>query len=271
MRKPYKRDCLSAIWVDEGRNKNYLKFVVMSSNIEKYKNDIQKLVKTGEAVYDKLKDIKNLAQVRQDYEMWYSESYAVIKIILPDRISDFGKMYYDDKTKSGLKTHFQYVEPKNEISNWGFSTVDKIDVAKSIFDSQIGILKSCEKRFESSLFDIQQLLQADIFDSELDAARELNKKGYTRGAGAIVGVVLEGHLSQVCRNHNTAIKKNHPTINDLNQLLKDNGIIEILTWRFIQHLTDLRNLCDHKKQLEPAKEEIDELINGVEKISKTLY
>jgi hypothetical protein len=250
----------------------------MTSNIDKYKNDIRKLINTGEAIFKKMKDNNNLAQLRQDYEMWYSESYAIIKIILPDRILDFSKMYYDDKKKEGLKTYFQYT-PSTIIKGNNYDFLDigdsvvppkMIDIAKSVFDSQIGILKSCEKRFESSLFDIKQLLQADIFESELEAARELNKKGFTRGAGAVVGVVLEGHLMQVCNNHKI-VKKNNPTINDLNQLLKDDGIIETPTWRSIQHLGDLRNLCDHKKQKEPTKEEIAELIQGVEKISKTLY
>ena len=251
----------------------------MTSNIEKYKNDILQLIKTGEAIFKKMKDNKNLAQLRRAYEMWYSESYAIIKIILPDRILDFSKMYYEDKKKEGLKTYFQYT-PSTIIkgNNYDFLDIEDsevppkmIEIAKAVFDSQIGILKSCEKRFESSLFDIKQLLQADIFESELEASRELNKKGFTRGAGAVVGVVLEGHLRQVCNNHKITVIKNDPTINDLNQLLKDNGIIETPTWRSIQHLGDLRNLCDHKKQKEPTKEEIEELIQGVEKTNKTLY
>ncbi len=77
----------------------------MTSNIEKYKNDIRKLIKTGDTIFKKMKINENLAQLRQDFEMWYSESYAIIKIILPDRISDFSKMYYDDKKKEGLKTY----------------------------------------------------------------------------------------------------------------------------------------------------------------------
>lgn len=240
----------------------------MLSNIEKYKKDIQKLIKAGEAILKKMKSNDNLAEFRQNYEIWYSESHAVIKIILPDRISDFAKMYYDDKTKNGLKVHFQYTPPK--VDDLWFST-PTIEVAKAIFDSQIGVLKSCDKKFQSSLFDIKQLLQADIFDSELDAAKELNKKGFLRGAGAIAGVVLEGHLSQVCANHKITIRKKHPTINDFNQLLKDKNIIETPSWRFIQQLADIRNLCDHKKDTEPTKEDIEELIKGVDKICKTLY
>ena len=239
----------------------------MESKIDKYKLDIQQLINDGETILKKLHTLDDLVQLRQEFEIWYSESYALIKVVLPDRINDFSKMYYNDKTKNGLMTYFQHIP--SMLDEWGDSTI--IDQVKSVLDSQIGILKSCEKRFESSLFDIKQLLQADIFDSELDAARELNKKGFLRAAGAISGVVLEGHLKQVCINHNIVIKKTNPTISDFNQLLKDNEIIETHDWRFIQRLGDIRNLCDHKKQQEPTKEEIEELIKGVEKIIKTLF
>jgi len=47
--------------------------------------------------------------------------------------------------------------------------------------------------------------------------------------------------------------------------------IETPTWRFIQHLSDLRNLCDHNKDREPTKDEVNELIVGVTKITKTLF
>ena len=62
-------------------------------------------------------------------------------------------------------------------------------------------------RFESSLFDIQQLVTADLFNSELDAASELAKKKFLRAAGALAGVVLEKHLRQVCKSHSVTIRK----------------------------------------------------------------
>jgi hypothetical protein len=239
----------------------------MNSNLENYKADLSSLIKRGESILKKIKDQNTLVLQRQDFEMWYSESLAVIKIVLPDRALDFSKMYYDDKSKSGIKACFQHVR-----DTWQDAfEIPYNEVAKSILDSQIGVLKSCQRRFESSLFDIKQIIQADIFETELDAASELNKKGFMRGAGAIAGVVLEGHLAQVCGNHNLSIRKNNPTINDFNEVLKANEIIDVPTWRFIQHLGDLRNLCDHKKQKEPTKENIEELITGVKKITKNLY
>ena len=35
----------------------------MTSNIEKYKNDIRKLIKSGEAIFKKMKDNKNFAEL----------------------------------------------------------------------------------------------------------------------------------------------------------------------------------------------------------------
>jgi len=76
------------------------------------------------------------------------------------------------------------------------------------FDQQVAILKSAEARFDSSLFDIKQLVQADLLDSEVDAAKLLLKNKFFRAAGAICGVVIEKHLAQVCENHGLKLQKN---------------------------------------------------------------
>jgi hypothetical protein len=44
-----------------------------------------------------------------------------------------------------------------------------------------------------------------------------------------------------------------------------------MTGRKIQHLGDIRNLCDHNKNREPKNEEVDDIVSGVETIIKTVY
>ncbi len=234
------------------------------SNIEKYKKDIDSLVKKGEKILLHLKNNRDLDWFRKEYEIWYSESLSLIKVVLPNRAGDFESYYYQ-KGESCLKDCIVY---KSELDDFLKDTAEEASI---LFENQLGIVKSARRRFESSLFDIRQLVQADLFDSELDAARELNEKGFARGAGAITGVVLEAHLAQVCENHKIKVKKKNPSINDYNQLLKDNSVIDTKDWRFIQHLADLRNLCDHKKKREPTRENIEKLINSVEKITKTIF
>lgn len=60
-------------------------------------------------------------------------------------------------------------------------------------------------------------------------------------------------------------------ISDYNELFKKEDIYDTINWRFIQHLWDIRNLCDHKKQRDPSNDEIEELINGTDKVIKTIF
>jgi hypothetical protein len=53
-------------------------------------------------------------------------------------------------------------------------------------------------------------------------------------------------------------------------LLKVNNIIEVPQWRHISMLADIRNVCDHHKGAEPSLEQVTDLINGVEKVIKTI-
>jgi len=267
----------------------------METNLNRYEKDLDRLIVEGNLLYyaliveyypekDEIKkqfgkkydDLKNkIGTFSEKYQTWYSESLECLRQILPSRIDDFVG-YYKSQTKRKDLTYANYtisdcLQGLEVTAGLYGQKVVGPDAAISIFKQQLNIIKSLKRKFGSSLFEIRALVQADLFDSELDAARELNKKGFIRGAGAVAGVVLESHLSQVCDSHKIRITKKKPTINDFNQLLKDNEVIETPTWRFIQHLGDLRNLCDHNKKREPKKEEIEELINGVEKITKTLF
>jgi len=85
------------------------------------------------------------------------------------------------------------------------------------------------------------------------------------------GVVLEAHLQRVATNHSVSISKKDPTISDLNDPLKAASVYDTPTWRKIQHLADLRNLCDHKKSREPTETEVRDLIAGVASIVKTVF
>ena len=64
------------------------------------------------------------------------------------------------------------------------------DAVIPLFRQQLAIIKAVKARFESSLFDLRQLVQADLFDSDLEAAKELAGKNFTTAAGALAGVAL---------------------------------------------------------------------------------
>lgn len=266
----------------------------MVSNLNRYENDLSKLVDLG-----KLMDLdlqirsteregkldKQQAELKKKvdgifesgYQRWYTESLTVIRQLLPDRLPEFETLYKGEGRRKDINA-MTYT-----IQDWlkGIQAVPHTYTGKKPFDdfatmgmrfrTQLQILKSIEARFESSLFDIKQLTKADLFDSELDSARELLENGFLRGAGAIAGVVLEKHLSEVCTNHKVTIRKKNPTISDYNDVLKKEEVIDVPNWRFVQRLGDLRNLCTHKKKREPTESEVAELIDGTDKVIKTLF
>ena len=274
----------------------------MASNLDRYKEDLERLIKQGNSLCNSIQHgclpeefrqankgtfsdseyrayIATLPDFRINYQTWYSESLILIKKLLPDRLIDFKKQYESpDLNSEGLKTNFNYsiedylmgITVESTLYDVTTVTADPY-AAVPRFQQQLRILKAAQRRFESSLFDIRQLLQMDLFDSELDAAREMQKKGFLRCAGVIAGVVLEKHLGEVCNNHNIKITKKKPTIGDYNEKLYANNVYDLPTQRQIQHLADIRNLCGHSKEREPTSEEIDDIIRGVERITKNVF
>ena len=111
---------------------------------------------------------------------------------------------------------------------------------------------------------------AELQDSELSAAAQL-KKINLRAAGALAGVVLERHLQRVNVNHNAAPNKKNPTIAYLNDPLKQAGVYDVPTWRKIQLLADIRNICSHQKNVDPTSDQVDELIAGVNSVIKSVF
>ena len=265
----------------------------MLKKFETYEEDLKKLKDRGnmlhvsmqyecypenieEAYGEDWKKIKKLLpSFSEDYQAWYSESLSLIKQLLPDRLHDFIRHYEKPKPRKDLSSENYRIEDFLQglkvTKGWEKEKVVGPDAAIPHFQQQQAILNAVSSRFKSSLFDIRQLVQADLFDSELSAARELLKKGFVRASGAMAAVVLEKHLSQVADNHNIKTRKKNPTISDFNDLLKKDDVLDTPSWRQIQRLGDIRNLCDHNKDRDPTKDEAEELISGVEKICKTLF
>lgn len=266
----------------------------MPSNLDRYKDDLRKLVTQGETMMDdgylrdleekrtlkkKEKELKDKVHgsFERDYQKWYTEACALIRQVLPERLDEFEALYKGEGKRKEIKASTYNIQDWLNGVRAGVNryTEEKVyedfGIAFMRFYTQLEIVRSLKRRFESSLFEIKQLVQADLLDSELDAARELHKNGFLRGAGVLAGVVLESHLAQVCSNHAVANRKKNPTISDYNDLLKKNGVIDVPMWRFIQRLGDLRNLCGHKKKREPTEDEVAELIDGVDKTTKNLY
>lgn len=267
-----------------------------TSNLEKYRKDLDSLLSEAstlalclsyEATPDRVqkalfrshkgdeesveKFLKDLPSFKKAYQHWYSEAVTLVKQLLPDRLKDFVRLYERPTTRRTIDAVTYRIEDACQgiqTSRLG-DVLTSMQTAIPLLDQQVAIVESIKRRFESSLFDIKQLVQADLYDSELDISRGLLKSGFARAAGAIAGVVLEGHLKEVRDRHD--LPKKLTTITPIIEALRTANIIELSQHRQIQFLGDIRNKCGHKNSSDPTPEEVADLISGVEKVIKTVF
>ena len=224
---------------------------------------------------DKVEEyVRTLPDFKSKYQAWYSEALSLIKQALPDRLDDFLSHYEYPRARKQITFENymirDYLQGLHVTRGIHKDTVVDASAAIPEFSQQLNIVKAAKDILDSLLVDLTGILQADLFDSEVDSARALANSGFLRASGAVCGVVIEKHLKQVCNSHAIVIKKRNPAISDFNQALKDNNVIEIAQWRRVQLLADIRNTCDHSKGNEPSKEDTDDLIAGTNKVLKTI-
>lgn len=272
----------------------------MSERTKRFADELDELIKDGEMLtyamqYDCMPDhfkkqyltvfggdeeelnvfLKKLPDFSAKYQAWYSKAQAVIKQVMPDRLADF--VSYFEVLKGRKEITFQnymirdYLQGLKVTRGWEKDVVADGSSAIPEFAQQLNIVGAAKSTLGSRLMDLMAVLQADLFDTEIETAGVLAKAGYLRAAGAICGVVIEKHLLHICDVHGVMVRKKNPGISDLNQLLRDADTLTVPQWRFIQHLADIRNICDHAKGREPTREEIEDLVSGAEKVLKTVF
>lgn len=216
---------------------------------------------------------KKEAQFQYDYQRWYTKALKVMSIFALDRVEEF-RNYYEINPKRKSLDYGTYViqdyimgVAPNEYRIPNFDTRKQVLIC---FFNQLTILKAVVDRQDSILDNIEGEFFAELQDNQIVVAKQLAKVSL-RAAGTLIGVVIESHLQKIASAHAIKINKKFPTIADLNDPLKTASIINIATWRKISYLADLRNLCSHKKDSEPTKEQIEELIQGAEWLNKNVY
>ena len=224
-----------------------------------------------ESLQEKNKD-KNYS-FHLEYQKWYSKAIKIIAFLAPDRFTEF-KAYYevDPKRKSlgygtyVIQDYIKGVAPSSYTYS-DFNT--KGEALKNLYN-QYTILGAIAPRVNSILADIQSALYIELQDLELDTAKSLLKVN-VRSAGVIAGVILEGYLSKILNKHNLKSQKKNPTLSEFNEILKTNNVYDLSVWRKISYLGDIRNNCAHKNEKEPTKEQVEELIEGTNWVSKNVF
>ena len=227
--------------------------------------------------YDKyLEQISNLTESYKKigpfssvYQSFYTKAYRVVAALAPERLKDFQAQY--KRTTGELKSASNYTiyDGLMGISQTFGGSFGPSSALRKV-ENQVDILKAIRSNLGSALFEIEQTMRMDLFDTELEAAKHLLSRGHLRAAGAVAGVVLEEHLKVSSLKYGFQSRKKAPSIADFNEYLKAEGVIDTIVWRRIQGLADIRNLCDHSKDRSPEKEDVEDLISGVDRVLKFL-
>jgi len=188
-----------------------------------------------------------------DYQDWYSSCCALLeRNYNKERTSEF-KSEYENNIKKIISANYMSRDTEYKL-------VDS-------FKHQASILNALPLYLEHRVSDMELTIASILMGDELLEAEYLLKKGFIRAAGALAGVVLERHLKMQCDKNEPKLKyPKNATISKLSDILKDNNLLDIPEWRKIQYLGDIRNKCDHDKNVEPKKEEVAKLISEVEEM-----
>lgn len=143
---------------------------------------------------------------------------------------------------------------KYENQSYMNGNVNRFKYLKTVF-------LATKEDFEGGyLSSYKRIVQAEIFDTELEQARELLKNGYYVAAAVITGLVLETTLRELCNIENITVGK----MNKMNDDLAKAGVYNSLVQKQITALAGIRNSAAHGKIDEFTKVDVEQMIPAIE-------
>lgn len=125
------------------------------------------------------------------------------------------------------------------------------------------IFLAAKEDFEGGyLSSVRNLVQAEVFSTELEQARELLAAGYQTPAAVICGVVLETNLRSLCDARAIAAGK----LDKMNADLAKAGQYNSLVQKRITALAAIRNSAAHGKSTEFGESDVRSMIDETEKL-----
>jgi len=125
------------------------------------------------------------------------------------------------------------------------------------------VFLAAKEDFEGGyLSSVRTLVQAEVFSTELDQARELLSAGYAAAAAIISGVVLEANLRELCTRHSLAAGK----LERMNADLVKAGAYNILVQKKITALAAIRNSAAHGNTAEFMPSDVGAMLADIERL-----
>ena len=214
----------------------------------------------------------NIFYLDEAYNVFYAKACRIISVVLPERLQEFKSCYIYDK-KASQKGSFRAIADYFNNSTTELTSFEKSleEHTYNLFIQQKNILLSTYEIIDSTLFEIENIMQFNLFINELDIAQDLLNKKYVRAAGVIASTVFDGHLKTVCKNNPNITLKSKDTIGKYIEYLRNAKVIDAIEQRKLQCLNDTRTLCCHKKDREPTETEVQDLITGTKRVLSDIH
>ncbi len=141
------------------------------------------------------------------------------------------------------------------------------------FDSYIRQLQRIKAVFLAAKEDyeggylntVRNLVQAEVFGSELEQASELLLAGYASAAAVIAGVVLETTVRNLCTDHGL----DHGRLDKMNAELAKASVYNSIQQKRITAMAAIRNSAAHGKTDEFSIGDVKGMIDDVERFLTT--
>lgn len=132
-------------------------------------------------------------------------------------------------------------------------------------ESGIGILRALKNDIEGGfLTNVRELILAELFKDFLEMASHLLDAGYKDPAASLIGAILEDGLRKIAVKHGVRVKDSDD-IAALNTKLADKEIYSRLLQKQIQFWKSVRDSADHGKFDEYKKEDVRDMLKGVQR------
>ena len=146
--------------------------------------------------------------------------------------------------------------------------VQSYDTNPRVIKRLTPILMAAYDDFKNGFLNsFKQIVQAEVFDSELEQARSLLNSGYKNSSAVIAGVVLETAIKELCVNNGIELEKKKLT--RLNEDLAKAGVYNALQQKLITAMADIRNNAAHGDYDQFTKEDVIRMIEDIERFLLT--
>ena len=156
----------------------------------------------------------------------------------------------------------QFVQIEESSSYRPYTNHDKLKLLKAVF------LAAKEDYEGGYLRSIRSLVHAELFDDELEQARELLASKYAVAAAVVARVVLETTLRTMCVNNGIPIRTpegKSVKLDKMNADLAKAGVYNVLTQKQVTWLADIGNKAAHGEAEGFKDADVTDMIAQVER------